>query len=228
MQSVHDIPAIKLNYLHLLSTMHRNDLEIAEIERILRQDVSLSYRLLRYLNSALFGMRTEIRSIRHALCMLGENQIRIWVALIATMQLASDKPAELVAISLFRARFSESIAVALGRTHEKDDLFLMGLLSVVDALLDCPMAEVMEQLPLSQPAKAALSGQDSFYRDVYECVVAYEHAAWVETDGIAARLRLDPSVLAQCYLDSIKWAGELMESFNSSEVRTGSPSLAHA
>jgi c-di-GMP-related signal transduction protein len=116
----------------------------------------MCYRLLRYLNSATFGIRSEVRSIRHALMLLGEREVRRWIRLVVTLTAAENKSSELVTNAMIRARFCESIGERV--PHGDSDLFLMGLLSMIDAILEIPMTTVVENIPLDHETKAALLG----------------------------------------------------------------------
>ena len=147
----HDIPATELNQLRLLRAISDPSLNLKQLDEIIRLDVSLSYRLLRYLNSAAFGLY-RIRSVMHALVMLGEGEIRKWVALVIAGILGQDKTPELVRIAVVRARFCESLAPPT----KSESYFLAGLFSLLDAMLDRPMAQVVSELPVSEECRLAL------------------------------------------------------------------------
>jgi len=208
--SARDIPAFKASYLQLLQAVHRPELDFKEIEQALRHDVALSYRLLRYLNSPLFGFRAEIRSLRQAISLLGEQCIRRWVGLISTMMLASDKPQELLVTSLTRARFCELLSAPLSGRDEVPDFFLMGLFSLIDAMLDRPMEEVLQGIDLAPEIKAGLLGGRNLHRQVYEFVLALERADWNRLTECAVSLGLQDQFVAGCYLLSIEWANEVL------------------
>jgi EAL and modified HD-GYP domain-containing signal transduction protein len=147
----HDIPATELNQLRLLRAISDPSLNLKQLDEIIRLDVSLSYRLLRYLNSVAFGLH-RIRSVMHALVMLGESEIRKWVALVIAGILGQDKTPELVRIAVVRARFCESQAPLA----KSEPYFLTGLFSLLDAMLDRPMAQVASELPISDECRFAL------------------------------------------------------------------------
>jgi len=207
--SAREIPAFKTAYLQLLHAVHRPELNFGEIERILRRELSLSYRLLRYLNSPLFGLRGEVRSLRHALSMLGEQHVKRWAALFSTMMLASDKPPELLVISLTRACLCELLARPLAGETDSADFFLLGLFSLIDALLGRPMEDILEGIPLAAGIKVSLLGGNNLYREVYECVLAVERADWNALTQRTGKLGLQDQFVAGCYLQSVAWANEV-------------------
>jgi len=203
-----EIPAFKLNQLQLLKVLRGTDLDFDEIERVLSHDLSFSYRLLRYLNSALFGLRSEVRSIRHALALLGEIMIRRWVAMVVLAAIASDKPAELLRIALLRARFCERLSSPLVSPEDQGDFFLLGLFSVVDACLNQPMEAVAADLPLASEIKDGLLGADNLHGRVLRCVFAYERADWEALTDLADSLNLTAEFVGESYLQSVNWLNE--------------------
>lgn len=160
-----DIPAAQLNRLRLMRAISDPALNLKQIEKIIRLDVSLSYRLLRYLNSAAFGLY-PIRSVMHALTMLGESEVRKWVALVTAGILGQDKTPELVRIAVVRAKFCESCAPR----SKSEPYFLTGLFSLLDAMLDRPMSQLLPELPISDECRVALlRGENSLSGLLEEC-----------------------------------------------------------
>ena len=139
-----EIPANQVNYLRMLKAVSQEEIDIRELEALIKSEASVLYRLLRYLNSPMFGMRNEIHSIRHALAILGEREIRRWIRLVTLVSAGQLKTSDLVLSALVRARFCELIARKIPRTQS--DLFLVGMLSMMDAILDIPMSEVLEKI----------------------------------------------------------------------------------
>ena len=119
-----DIPAYKHNHYHLLQAVHQPQPNLVELEDIIKHETALSYKLLRYLNSAAFAFRMEIRSIRHALALLGLNEVRKWVSVVAIAGIAKGRPSELVITSLVRARFAELLAPEAGLEKRAPEFFL--------------------------------------------------------------------------------------------------------
>ena len=201
-----DIPGNKINLLNILHEVNKPDIELNKIDNIIKHDVALTYKLLRFINSAYFRFSVNVESIKHALVLLGIKEIKKWVSLIALSGMASDKPQELVSVSLFRAKFSESICPKIGYRQRSSDFFLMGLFSVIDALVDKPMEELLSDLPISEEIKHALMGRENVFRDVYSLIIAYEKGDWEQTTIYSQKLSLPEEELPDMYLDSVKWA----------------------
>jgi len=150
---------------------------IDEMFGVVRQDVSLSYRLLKYINSAAFGLRREIASIEQALSLLGLNNIRRWLTLLAMTALAENKPQELIRQALWRARFLESLARQLGETIVDDD-FMMGLFSILDALLDQSMQDSLQDISLADHVRNGLIDLNSPMGQKLALSFAIEQGDW--------------------------------------------------
>jgi len=207
------VPANKLVYLQLLRAATRQQIELTEIGDLIKQEVSLSYRLLRYLNSPLFGFVGEIHSIPHALRLLGERAIQKWISLVSVAAMADDKPGELVRMPLVRARFCELLAEAGNMELVAGDLFLLGLLSLLDAMLDIPIAQVLAGLPVDEEIRNALNGQPSRFRALFEVALDYETGTWEQLEESARAAGLDEAIIPEIYSSALAWAdGILSES----------------
>jgi c-di-GMP-related signal transduction protein len=207
-----DVPVSKLVYFQFLSELNRPSLDFARMERVIKQDVALSLKLLRYLKSAAFGWRADITSIKHALSLLGERPFRRWASVLALAVLSADRPAELLALSLARARFCELIGPEVGLSARALDLFLLGLFSLMDAVVQRPLPELLQEVALSSDLVQALTpGQDNSknrMRTVLDLAVAYERAQWAEVDAACLQLGAAPARLAKIYSDAVSWASE--------------------
>jgi c-di-GMP-related signal transduction protein len=199
MVSTRDIPGNKLNYLRLLQAVSSPEFSVDDVENLLKQDPAVIYKLLRYLNSPLLGLRAEVHSVRHAITLLGEVEFRRWVSIVAIVAMASDKPPELIRTALTRAFFCEEISSPIGMSPDSSNLFLMGLLSVTDAILDRPIAEILATLPVSPDVRSALCGGANRFRDVYDTLLAYEHADWDALASAATRLGPVEAAIPACY-----------------------------
>jgi EAL and modified HD-GYP domain-containing signal transduction protein len=207
MLSTHEIPANQLNYLRMWQAVARPELDIREVEQVIKGEASLCYRLLRYLNSAAFGFGTEIHSVRHALSLLGEREVRRWIRLVATLGAGQNKSSDLVLSALVRGRFCELLSPTVGAGDS--DLFLMGLLSVMDAILEIPMARVLENVPVDQESKAVLLGGASRLRPFYQLMLAQESGEWETARELAGQLHLSESEVAEKYWEAMQWARQV-------------------
>lgn len=201
-----DIPGDKLLLLELLNSVAAPELDYPVVEGLLKREASLLYRLLRYLNSPLLGLRTEVHGVRQALSLLGEQEFRRWVSIFAVVAMGGGKPPELVRTALTRAYFCEEFSGAAGLGEKKSSLFLMGLLSVADALLDKPIGEVLRSLPVAQEVKSALGGAENRFRDVYELLLALERAEWSQLSTHVERLGCNEEAIPDSYQTAIQKA----------------------
>jgi len=209
----HQIPAAKVNCLRLLREIQNDDLDFARLESMIAPDVSLSFKLLSYVNSALFAGFEEISSIQRALARLGEQAIRRWVVLAALPVMAKDKPGELIVHSLVRAHFCEHL-VELAGVGNKSTGFLMGLFSLLDALLDVPLVEGLHQAGVGVSVCGALlgtTGEDDPLRKIYQLVCRYEAGDWKAVSEFAARLHVRTSSLVDAYSESTLWAQQALQ-----------------
>jgi EAL and modified HD-GYP domain-containing signal transduction protein len=202
-----DMPANQMNYLRLLQEVARPELDLDELEKLVKAEASICYRLLRYLNSAMFGFQSEIHSVRHALSILGERDVRRWVRLVAAVGAGQEKTSDLVLSALVRGRFGELLTPQV--RHGESDLFLLGLLSLIDAMMEMPMARVLEKIPLDHATKAALLGQPSVLRPVFQLMLAHESGDWDAAVELSENLHLDSDNVAEMYWQAQHWAREV-------------------
>jgi EAL and modified HD-GYP domain-containing signal transduction protein len=205
--ATHVIPENRFNYLRMLQAVSKPQLDDREIENVIKSEVSLCYRLLRYLNSAFFGFSNEIHSVRHALSMLGERETRRWIRLVATLGAGQGKSSELVTSALVRARFCEVLSPRI--QHGGSDLFLMGLLSLMDTILEIPMSELLDKVPLDQETKAVLLGGASRLRPLYQLMLARECGEWQSSAELSRLLHISESEVAEAYWQAMEWAREV-------------------
>ena len=191
-------------YLRLLAAISKPALDWRELEQVIKSDPMLYYRLLRYLNSALFGLRGEVKSIGQALTILGEDEIRRWCRLSGMLELSRNKPSDLALASLVRARFGEELRarVDAGGT----DLFQMGLLSLMDAILEIPMREVLDGLPLEEDLKIVLLENKGPLMPIFDLMLAMEAGIWPRIEALATQLGIDQDFIAESYWKAMDWA----------------------
>ncbi len=211
MVSRKELSASKTQCLQFLKELNRLEIDYDRLEQVIKREVSLSVRLLRFLNSAAFGWRDRVTSIKQALILLGETPLRKWGALVALRLLGDDKPAELISTCLVRARLCELLAPRVQLESREMDLFFMGMLSVVDALVGRPMNEVLEELSVAPEIREALLGADTRFGHVLALILAYERADWATIEARAEVLGLPEDVLPELFSCSLTWAREIFE-----------------
>ena len=198
------ISPLQIHALSLMREVSKSVIDLNEVERQIKADASLVYRLLRYLNSSAFFFTAEIRSVRHALMVLGEKQIRKWVALVVTLHAGAAASTELIRTALTRARFCESLAPQVSGGSE--DLFFLGLMSLLDVILEVPLAEILQRVPISQEIKAALLGEPSPLTPAFELALAQESGNWPKLKDLAQKMRLDEEAVSGLYWRAVAWA----------------------
>ncbi len=203
------IRGTKLNYLRILSELHHPELDFYKLTALLKREHALAYKLLRFVNSALFSRREPIESIHQALTFVGEEAARKWLMVVGLLDLTTDRPAELAANTLVRARFSELLAERSGLRSRREDCFLMGMFSRLDAMLGRPLEELLEELNLHEEIVRALlhrpKAADSL-GSLWKLVEAYEAADWKEVDPLATALKIEMGVLGASYTEAVAWA----------------------
>ena len=196
------LPANRLQLLKIMAELNDPDIQMNALEKAVSSDVSLSYKLLRLINSAQYGMRQKVESLHHALILLGVKKIKDWATLIVLTSI-DNKPRELFVISLQRAKCCQLLAQLLGAPNS-DGYFTVGLFSTLDALLDKPFVELIPQLSLTDELSQGLLERVGPVGEVLAAVIAYEEARW---DRIAVP-GITPIQLRDCYLKAVQWSRE--------------------
>jgi c-di-GMP-related signal transduction protein len=206
------LPSFKLTYLELLRAATAPEFDIQALAVKIKCEPSLTFRLLRYLNSAFFGLRGEIRSVQHALSLLGERELRKWIAVVSVGVLADGKPDELMTVPLIRARFCELLAPLARIPGDANDLFLMGLLSLMDAILDQPIDSILSELPVRSEIKDALLHQNGLYWQLLEITIAHEQADWQRVSELVSAIGMNEEQVSALYVSAVDWCTALRQS----------------
>jgi c-di-GMP-related signal transduction protein len=205
--ATHEIPANRINYIRMLQAVSEPELNVRVLENLVKGEASLCYRLLRYLNSAAFGFAAEIHSVRHALSILGEREVRRWIRLVATLGAGQGKTTDLVLSALVRARFCELLSPKI--QHGDSDLFLMGMLSLMDTILEIPMQQVLDNIPIDQESKMVLLGKAGRLRPFYQLMLAQESGEWHAVSALSSQLHLPEAAVAEAHWQALQWAREV-------------------
>ena len=206
-------------HLRLLKAISAAAVDLSLIEDLIKHDASLCYRLLRYLNSPLLGIACPVQSVRHAMNLLGEQELIRWIRMATTLMISQGKCSDLILSSLVRARFGELIAPKVD--HGQSDLFLMGLFSLMDAILDAPMGVVVEGLAFDPETKKELlgakMGSETRLTPIYRLMVAREAGDWEQVTAQANKLKLALSFVNRAFTDAMDWANQMASSAPSAD-----------
>ena len=206
-----DIPSSRMNLIEIMAEVNKEDFEFHELEKIIARDVGISYKLLRYINSVYFGRLSTISSIKQAIVLLGEKGIRRFLSLIVMAKLASEKPDELIRTSIIRARFCEQIGKISGSKAGSSEFFILGLFSLIDAILDDSMENLMQKLPLSENIKEALIYKKGEMEDFLNLAIYYEMGNWEMVSETAGKLNLNEEKLPPFFMEALTWADSLAD-----------------
>jgi c-di-GMP-related signal transduction protein len=193
-----EISGTRLSALRLLRAVVKDPLDLSEVESVVRGEPALTYKLLRYLNSPAMERPVEVRSIGNAVALLGDQEFRRWASLVAVATPAADKTGELLRTALTRAYFCEQIALRCD-ARASYDYYFTGLFSVMDAVLDRPLEEIVRELALPERVRAALLGQPGVLHDALSAARAYERAEWSGLAAAMAGVSLPESCAADCF-----------------------------
>jgi c-di-GMP-related signal transduction protein len=193
--------------LQLCKEISTSELNYAEIEKLIASDVTLSYKLLKYVNESSVIIKA-ITSFKHALMYLGQDKLRLFISLMTVAHANQHKPQYLYVLSIQRARFCEQLVTKGSLKAEPSQAFLMGMFSLLDALLDQPLSLLLTNLPLSDELKLALNEGKGELGHLLNAVKAYENADWEQVNNHCNVLDISEELFASQYAESVKWGDD--------------------
>ncbi len=199
----HEVSPLKVNYIELLNMLNEPELELTEAADVIGRDTALVISLLKMVNR--MSINSKITSIRHAAAMLGEKELRKWLTTAVTGELYTDKPNEITRLSLLRAKFAENLAPAFSMAIKSSELFLMGLFSVLDVILDMPMEEALEIVKVSPAISDALINGKGDLALILEFMRQYENANWQEVSRLMVLHNIEIKQVYDAYVGSLTW-----------------------
>ena len=199
---VQRMPSSRLSTLRIISALQNEQYSIREVEQLVSQDLSLSYRVLRCINSSFYNLPRKVESIRQAIVILGLDNLR-QLATLASMQELENRPVSLFVTAISRARMCEQLARLAG-VKETGQYFITGLFSLLDVLTGIPMPDLLDELPLAPAVAQALVAQEGDVGAALKCARAYERASW----GRVSYNGLEPALIRAAYVDAVFWAEE--------------------
>ncbi|MBO7386280.1 MAG: HDOD domain-containing protein [Lachnospiraceae bacterium] len=198
-----EVSPLKTNYIELLNIVNGPDFDLTDAADVIGRDTALVISLLEIVNR--IAVNSEITSIRHAAAMLGQKELKKWITTAVTKQLCDDKPSEISRTSLLRAKFAENLANLFDLGAQSQELFMMGLFSIIDIILDKPMKEALEMLHVSKNVQDALVEGTGPFAPVIEFIQGYEVANWALIDRVMLMNHLESDSVYVAYIDSLKW-----------------------
>jgi len=203
--SAKPMPANRLAMIQLLTQLNKPDTQIEELEKTISKDLALTYKLLRYINSAICSLDRNVESIRHAIVLAGLEKMRIWASLIVFSGF-QDTPRDVIVTGAIRARMCEVLATKLGLPNP-ERYFLVGLFSVLDAVLDRPLKQILSMLSLSDEIREALLERKGQLGTVLSCVQSYERREWEDAQ---ASVQLVQQAVEASYLEALSWSSSMV------------------
>ncbi len=200
----------KQNILDLISLASNAHLDIDKVSEIFRSDPGLSYKLLRFINSPTYGSSQEITSLKHALIYIGELELKKFIALLSLSDLSEGKCREIMHLSLIRAKFCEFVSHAKNDPENPPKAFLTGILSLIDGILDHDIESVLKVLPIHEDIKSALRNENNYLSDYLTLAKEVEQGNWQQGERIIADLNIDAELCFDAYIQSLKWADEML------------------
>ena len=204
----HKVSPLKINYISLLNLIEEDDFDLTKAADIISQDTALIISLLRLANTRSFN--SEITSVRVAVSMLGQKDLTSWIQTTFIEKLCSDKPNELMRLSLLRAKFAENLAPVFGMAMRSQELFLTGLFSILDIILDCSMEEALSMVRVSGKIRTALLEHTGSLAEVLHFIVKYESAEWQEVSRQLVLKNIEIPDVSHAWVSSLQWYAKLI------------------
>lgn len=207
-----EVSPLKINYIELLNMVNNDNFELTEAADIIGRDTALTISLLKMVNK--MAINSGITTIRHAAAMLGQKELKKWINTAVVNELYSDKPNEITRLSMLRAKFAENLAPSFGLAMKKEELFLMGLFSVLDVILEKPMKEALQMVMVANEVKEALLEDKGPLAVVLNFLLPYEAANWAEVSRQMIIHNIEEEVVSKAYMDCLAWYRDLTSSSN--------------
>ncbi|MCM1243961.1 MAG: HDOD domain-containing protein, partial [Roseburia sp.] len=202
-----EVAPLKVNYIELLNLVNDSDFDLSKAADVIGRDTALVISLLGIVNR--LSLNSEITSIRHAAAMLGQRELKKWINTAVTNELCADKPNEITRLSLLRAKFAENLAPIFEMAVFSSELFLMGLFSVLDLILDRPMEEALQMVKVSKHIEDALINHKGELAPVLDFIIHYENASWQEVSRQMVLKNIDMDHVYDAYTKSLQWYRDL-------------------
>ncbi|WP_315113959.1 HDOD domain-containing protein [Clostridium intestinale] len=201
------IPENKIIHMRLLEELNSKDFSLEKVEELIKKDISLSYKLLRIVNSAEFGLKHKVTSIKQALSYTGEIQVKKWLYLVSIKAIGDDRPDFIIFESLARAKFGELIFLKTRFKNDSFNAYLTGMLSLVDVILEKPIDEILEEILVDEEVKSALIGEkNNKYGFLLSLILNYEQGKIDKIFELMEYFNISTDELRSSYMEAIEWS----------------------
>lgn len=198
-----ELSPVKITYVELMNVVNEADFDLTNAADVIGRDPALVVSLLGIANR--LSRNSEITSIKHACAMLGQKELKRWINTAVTSELCADRPNEIMRVSMIRAKFAEKLAVLFGKELDQEEVFLMGLFSLIDQMLDKPLEEALGMVNLSKNIKESLLTSTGKYSDIMSFVKEYENAEWSELSRKMILTSVSDKDVYNCYAEALGW-----------------------
>ncbi|MBL4937475.1 EAL domain-containing protein [Clostridium sp. YIM B02515] len=208
--SAKEMPTNNLCSFELLKFLKEDTFRVDDIENVIKKNVALSYKLLKYINSATLGLMAEVKSIKQALVLMGKKELMKWIALVTIRDFSDTNSEAVMDISIVRAKFGESIAEKINFKSRASEIFIMEMFSNIDVLLNQPMEQALVDLPLADDIKAALLGEENIFKFINDLIFYYENGDFRMLSECSRRLNISEKDISELYTQALEWATNIM------------------
>jgi len=215
-----EISPLKINALNLLKQINDEGFDLIDAAKTIERDPSLSISLLRFINKMNPNRSKKIESIRGAVAILGQKEVKKWATVAISINMAEDRPSEITRLSLIRAKFAENLAPAFSMAIKAGAIFIAGLFSMLDIILQMPMQKAVLEVAASDEIREALVDRKGRISEVLSLIYAYERADWHNATINMVRNGVDIAVLSKAYLDALFWYRQLLDTIDDSNETT--------
>ena len=203
-----EVSPLKVNYIELLNVVNAPDYDLTDAADVIGKDPALVISLLEMVNR--MALNSEITSIRHAAAMLGQKELKRWINTAVAKELCADKPSEIIRLVMIRAKFAENMAKSFELGMQAPELFIMGLFSALDIMLEKPMDEALKMVQVSKKVREALLEDKGDFAKVLDFIKRYEDADWTEVSRILVLENIDIDEVYSAYLGALRWYRDLI------------------
>ena len=213
-KGVAEISPLKINALRLLKEINDENFELGTAATTIERDAALSISLLRFINAMNPDRSRKIDSIRNAVAILGQREVKKWANVAISLSIGEDRPSEITRLSLIRAKFAENLAPAFDMTIKSGSLFISGLFSLLDLILQMPLPQAIEEVAVEDEIRSALIDRKGRIFEILSLIYAYERADWHDASIIMVRNNIDIEVLTSAFINSLYWFRQLLDAID--------------